>query len=221
MSARVLDPVDPGALLALEAECIDGAGRLRAVTAKFYAGFKRNDLSAWCVARGFYCLPTLELVDFIRDQIDCDAALEIGAGNGALGRAVGIPMTDSHQQERPEMAALYRGLGQAAVEYGADVEKLTALEAVEKYRPRVVVAAWVTHRWDRRRPHLKGNMYGVDEARLLDKPFVRRYVFVGSESVHGKEAPKPILSRRHETHRLPFLYSRAFEPTDVVWVWRP
>lgn len=199
----------------LDAACLKD-GCLQVMPASFYAGWSTNDLAVWCVQRGFYCLPTVELVEFIRDQIDCENTIEIGAGNGALGRGVGVPVTDSHQQEKADVAELYGNLKQATVPYAPDVEKLTALEAVEKHRPRVVLAAWVTHRWERTRPQLRGNMHGVDETRMLQKKFVRKYIFVGHERVHQT---KPILSIKHATHRLPFLYSRAFDRRDVVWVW--
>lgn len=122
-------------------------GILQVMPSQFYEGIAQHDLSLWCVRRGLYCLPTLELVNFVRDQIGDRDAVEIGVGNGALGRAVGIRMTDSRQQETPAVKALYGDLDQAVVTYGADVEKLTALEAVEEYTPQVVVGAWVTHRY--------------------------------------------------------------------------
>lgn len=201
-------------LAELDAACLKD-GMLQVMPASFYATKPQNDLSVWCVRRGFYCLPTLELVEFIRDQIDCEDAIEIGSGNGCLGRAVGIPLTDSRQQERDDVQALYQSLNQAITTYGDDVEKLTGLEAVEKYKPRVVVAAWVTHRWSPKHPKLRGNMNGVDDGKLLDKKCVRKYIFVGHERVH---ALKPILGRRHTTHRPPF-YSRAFDAGNVVWIW--
>lgn len=206
---------EPEILAELDAECLEN-GALKVMPASFYASRPLNDLSVWCVRRGLYCLPTLELVEFIRDQIDCDDAIEIGAGNGALGRAVGIPLTDSRQQDKDDVREIYASLDQAPVTYPPDVEKLTALEAVEKYRPTVVVAAWVTHRWKREQPQRRGNMHGVDEGKLLGKKFVKKYIFVGHERVH---ATKPILEKRHTTHRLPFLYSRAFDSRNVVWIW--
>jgi hypothetical protein len=203
-------------LAGLDAECLDEKGRLKAVPASVYANRSRTDLALWCVRRGFYCLPTLELVEFLREQIIDGDTIEIGAGNGALGRAVGIRMTDSRQQERDDVQQLYQNIEQATVPYGEDVEKLTALEAVEKYRPTVVLGAWVTHRWNRDHPQRRGNMNGIDEGRILDKKFVKKYIFVGHEHVH---ALKPILGRPRETFRLPYLYSRSPDPRDVVWVW--
>jgi len=216
VKAAVLDRSrEPEILAELDAACLKD-GRLQAMPAAYYARWPQNDLSLWCCRRGFYCLPTLELIEFVQAQIGGDSAIEIGAGNGALGRALGVPLTDSFQQERPEVRELYvNQLGHATVPYGSDVEKLTALEAVEKYRPRVVVAAWVTHRFNRERPNLHGNMHGVDETKLLQKKCVRKYIFVGHERVHST---KPILQRRHETHAPP-LYSRATSGRNVVWIW--
>jgi len=203
----------------LDATCFDEQKQLKVMTPASYARWSRSDLAVWCNRRGLYCLPTHELVNFIRDQIDGRDALEIGSGNGCLGRAVGIRLTDSRQQELEHVEARYAQLGQPIVSYGPDVEKLTALEAVEKYKPTVVLAAWVTHKYDKTRPRNRGNMNGVDEGRMLDKKWVKRYIFVSHEHVHGVHARKPILSRRHETHRLPFLYSRSTNPLDVVWIW--
>lgn len=198
----------------LDAACMSD-GVLRPMPAAFYAGVDRNDLSVWCVLRGLYCLPTLELVDFLREQIAGETAIEIGAGHGCIGRALGIPITDSKQQERPDVAAAYRAMGTAPIVYPLDVEKLTALQAVEKYRPSVVIGAWVTWRYKPDRHASGGNVNGIDEGKLIAKPSVQRYVMVGHERVHAK---RPMLGRRQTVHRLP-LFSRALDNLDVVWVW--
>ena len=208
----ILDARNETKILAkLDKACLRD-GRLDPMPAAFYATVPQNDLSIFCVRRGFYCLPTVELIEWLRERIGGRKAIEIGAGNGAIGRALGIPMTDSRQQERPEMAAYYASLGQATVSYPDDVEKLSAAAAVEKYKPEVVIAAWVTHRYYTHSHELGGNQWGVDESRLR----VATYIHVGHEGVH---AQKPILKREHETHRLPFLYSRSMTLKNVVWVW--
>lgn len=210
---------EPEILAELDAECLDENGLLKVMPADFYARWPRHELFIWAARRAFYCLPTHELVDFIRDQIDCCDTIEIGSGNGCLGRAVGVPLTDSKQQEREEVKARYEHDGMAVIKYGPDVEKLTALEAVERYKPNVVLAAWVTHKYSQSRPQNRGNMNGVDEGRLLDKKWVKKYIFVGHEHVHGEHARKPILSRRHQTFKLPFVYSRSPHARDVIWIW--
>lgn len=195
----------------LDAACLDG-GQLRVMPAAFYARYRRNDLAVWCLRRGFYCLPTHELAEWLSETIGADSAIEIGAGHGALHLA-GVPATDSYQQEDLLMRELYAGLGQATVPYGKHVEKLTALQAVDKYQPTVVLGCWVTHRYTK---EAGGNAWGIDEGKLLRKPSVRRYIFVGHERVHEH---KPILRIPHSTHRMAFLYSRATDARDVVWIW--
>jgi hypothetical protein len=210
----VLERLDD-AIGELDAAClVDGV--LQPMPAAFYASREPSEVAAWCVARGFYCLPTVELIDWLREQIGDESAIEVGAGHGAIGRALGIPITDSRQQERPEVAATYRALGQPPVSYPADVETLTALEAVEKYRPSVVVAAWTTWRYDARAHHRGGNVHGIDESKLLGKRFVRRYIQVEHARVHAR---RPIQTRRHAAYTLPFLWSRSVDRLDVVRIW--
>lgn len=91
-----------------------------------------------------------------RSRIKGRIAIEIGAGHGVLAGALSIPATDNRQQEDPELRAYYAQIGQSTVPYGENVEKLDAAAAVAKYRPNIVVACWVTHRFDPKRPHAGG-----------------------------------------------------------------
>lgn len=191
------------------------AQHLDIVHSDYYKRLPQNDLSLWCLNRGFYCLPTYELIEWLKNEIGyVNDAIEIGSGNGAIGRALGIPRTDSKMQERPKIMALYESAGQGVVKYGADVETLTAGQAVAKYKPSVVVAAWVTHRYDPKAPRREGNMWGVSEEKILSQ--VGKYIFVGHERVHAK---KPILRVKHKTYRFPWLVSRSPDPRNVIWVW--
>jgi hypothetical protein len=203
------------ALDELDAAClVDGV--LQPMPAAFYHGRDRQELSYWCLNRGFYCLPTVELIDWLRQRIEGETAIEVGAGQGTIGRALGIPITDSHQQSRPDIAQLYRQIGQVAVQYPPDVERLTAAEASQKYRPSVIIAAWLTWRYNPMRHEQGGNLHGVDETRLLAKPWLDQYIQIEHERVHRK---RPIRGRRHVLHRLPFLVSRAFDDGNVIRVW--
>jgi hypothetical protein len=203
----------------MDGELLDAEGRLKVVPSLVYEGFKQSEIALWAVQRGAYYLPTVEAVAFIRDNLlgSRDRALEIGAGSGAFGRALGVRMTDSYQQERPEIAAMYRLLQQPVIRYGRDVEKLDAHAAIEKYRPEVVVAAWVTNRKDEASGVTIGNPDGVWEEHVIGAASVRRYIFVGHEQVHQH---KPVLRFPHETLIVPGLYSRSMQSgRNVVWVW--
>lgn len=130
----------------LDMQLRDPDGRIRVLPAADLRDTPQKVLRYWCHIHGVYGLPTVELVEYIRHIIGDRAAIEIGSGNGALGRALCIPRTDSRIQDNPEVAGFYRLTGQPRVEYGADIERYEALEAVEAYKPQVVVGSWITQR---------------------------------------------------------------------------
>lgn len=211
---EMLEPADVGYLDKL---LLDDRGLLRVVPASALSGVSESHMQFWCLKRAVYGLPTVELVDWLRDKIAGRRAIEIGAGNGALGRALGIPCTDSRMQERPEIAEHYRLHGQPTIDYPADIEKLDALEAIKAHKPEVVIASWVTqlYRGRTREEHARGgNMFGVDEDALLDTGV--EYVHIGATSTHGT---KWILSRPHDEFRFPWLQGRGKPEDRVIWAW--
>ncbi len=211
MNAHGLDAM----IARLDADCLKD-GYLQPMPAEYYAAWPQDSLTMWCVRRGFYCLPTVELIEFLRTEVVPGATIEIGAGHGVIGKALGIPSTDSKMQERPEIVAMYQALKQTVVSYPPHVEKLSADEALDKYTPEVVIAAWVTHRYDPSRHDHGGNADGVDELSMICRPHVRRYVFVGHERVHEK---KFLLDVPHSLCKPPFLFSRALDARNVIWIW--
>lgn len=196
----------------LDTRLCDKHGRLKINSSAAYARVPWEKLRLWTHLRAFYGLPTPELVSCIKQIIGTRSALEIGAGNGCLGRALSIPMTDSHVQADPAIRLYYLSMGQPTVEYGADVEALDALEAVCKYKPQVVVGSWITQKSDGTRP---GSFYGVDEEKLLDE--VETYVVFGSLTNHGNPDVKAILSKPHKVLRAPWMWSRAKDSALFIW----
>lgn len=195
---------------------LDKHGRLRVVPARSLEDTTAQERLVFGVRHGLYSFPTEELCEFIRARIKGKSAIEIGAGHGALAAALAIPATDNRQQDEPEIKAHYRQLGQPTVPYGDHVEKLDAASALRKYRPKVVVACWVTHLFDATRPEAEGSMFGVDEAELIAS--CDEYIFIGNERVH---AHKPIWAIPHEKFAPPWLYSRAVNGSrDFIAIWR-
>jgi hypothetical protein len=164
-----------------------------------------------------YLLVTTELVTFLKGIIGTQSALEIGAGAGDLGHALGIKMVDNYCQELPEVREYYKALGQPPVAYGRDVQKRTANSAVKKWRPDVVIGAWVTHWVD---PNLPlppggGNIYGIKEDEILKD--CKWYVMIGSEAVHNH---KPLMKLPHETIDAHFVRSRSERDDNKIWIWK-
>lgn len=207
--------IDPARTRDLAPRLLDAAGAPRVVPAAALANTTPEERLRFGVEHGIYAFPTEELVAFLRDFIGGRSAIEIGAGHGRLAAALGIPATDNRQREEPAMRAYYAALGQPTVRYGAHVEKLDAAEAVAKYWPQVVIAAWVTHRFDAAQPQAGGSETGVDEAAIVRA--CEAFVFIGNTQVH---AHKPILSLPHRRIEPPWLRSRAINGTaDFIGIW--
>ncbi len=210
---------DPAVQARLDAFCLDN-GELRVVPADYYRQFDQEQLSVFGHRHAFYVLPTWELIakvdELIREASPSRSAIEIGAGSGILGKALDIPCTDSFMQSDPEVAALYKVMGQPVITYGKHVQRMSASEAVKHCHPEVVVAAWVTHLFDVRESHRGGNMFGVDEVAMLKK--IKRYIFVGHSGPH---AAKPLFDYQPPTTiHLDGLFSRGADPHgNAIWVW--
>lgn len=173
----------------------------------------QEHLSLFCVKHGLYQLPTVELVNYLRERIDGRTAIELGAGNGVFGRSLGIPMYDNKMQEWPEIKAHYAMLQQPTVTYGQEVIEMDGLEAVKKVKPQVVVACWLTQ--IKKDDVYDGNMYGVDEDALMDN--VETYIHVGNERVHGSKRILQNPKYRIELLSAPgLIFSRSMHPEQNV-----
>lgn len=195
---------------------LDNEGRLRLLPLSEYQSIERNDLRLFCYYSANYMLPTVELIDELKELIGGRSAIEIGAGNGNLGRFLGIQMTDNWCQQWPDVKSYYEMLNQPIISYGEDVEKIDALEAVEKYKPKVVVSSWTTQWIDPAKPPTApGSIYGVREKEILQQ--VDCYILVGHLDIHGK---KEIIAKRHQQIKSPNIVSRAANPeNDRIFVW--
>ncbi|WP_431102952.1 hypothetical protein [Roseateles noduli] len=208
--------IDPDSVRDIAPQLLDATGVLRVVPAGVLNTTTAQEWLLFGVRHGFYSFPTEELVAFLRERIAGRSAIEIGAGHGVLAKELGIPATDNRQQEEPALAAHYAALRQPTVPYGANVEKLDAAAAVEKYQPQVVVACWVTHVFDPKNPSAGGSVSGIDEARLLAR--CDEYIFIGNEHVHRS---KPLMKVAHERLLPSWLYSRAVNGSaDFIAIWR-
>ena len=210
--AHIFDSQD---ITAINEAALDSKSRLLIHPKSFYDQFNQTAISQFCLENGLYSLPTLELINEIRLLIGESNAIEIGSGNGALGRALGIKMTDSYQQELPVYKAHYKSIGHATITYSSDVIKCDALTAVKRFKPHTVVGAWVTHKFNPKDPERHGNEVGIDMIKLLKR--VRRIILIGNESVHKGN---PLMDIDHQEISHPSLVSRSFKnDLNKIYIW--
>jgi hypothetical protein len=197
---------------ALTEQLIGPDGRIRLLPAAFYSRVPLPLLRVWCNRTARYQIPTVELVEWLKDQIAGKRAIEIGSGNGDLYHHLGIPGTDNYCQQLPEVQLHYGALGQIPTNPPEDVVRMDALEAIDHYRPDVVIGCWITHRYEE--SHGTGNMYGPDEREIIRQC---RYIHIGNRDTHGQ---KPILTRQHFMPLVTGLVSRAGrQEQNCCWVW--
>lgn len=214
MKINALDRVD---ISYLEKILIDEEGNLKVVPYSDIKDVPQSHISQFCVIHGVYSVATIELIELLANEINGEQleTIEIGAGNGVTGKALGITCTDSFMQNRPDVQLHYNLFNQATVKYGTHVRHYDALEAVKLYRPKNVIASWCTHIYNPKEHWREGNMYGIDELKILKK--IDKYIHIGNENVHNK---KPILSLPHRTIKSNFIVSRGLEKDkNVIWIW--
>lgn len=212
MGASVLPDRD---ISKLEEMAFDDNGEFNILPACDWWQFTTEQRSLFGHKHAMYCIPTIELIEDLKRRIGNREALEIGAGSGVVGRALGIRMTDNHQQAMPKYKELYHMSGQPVIKYGKDVLKIEALEAVKRFRPDVVIGCWVTHLWREAEGWRGGNEIGVDETKLIRR--VDEYIVVGNHKVHKN---KPIMDDVDNIDTPDWLVSRASAPEfNVIYTW--
>lgn len=212
MDAFVLDPAR---IRDIAPEVLDANGRLRVLPAAYWASTTTEERALFGHRHGLYSFPTIELVDHLRELIGERSAIEIGAGHGILADALGIPATDSRQQDKEPYRSIYQASGQQTAPYGPNIIDCHASRAVRRYKPQVVIGCWITHKYDPARHAAGGNEAGIDEPDILSH--CETYVVVGNQRVHSG---KPIWTRPHNIEHPNWIYSRAHNGTpDFIATW--
>lgn len=212
-------PIGPKDVAYLDNLLLDNNGRIKLLPAGDYQQFPHLHLRVWCSLKGRYGLPTVELVQWLKEQIGGRSAIEIGAGNGDLGFHLGIPMTDSYQQvDDPMTVAYFNVYGMAPTRPPADVIKEDAENAVRKRKPKAVIACYVTEKF-KPRPgdaFAHGNYKGVRYDYIIERS--ETFILIGNERVHGSNRA---LSLPHEKFYFPWLVNRSEYPDlNRIWVWK-
>ncbi|MGL5754055.1 MULTISPECIES: hypothetical protein [Bacteria] len=152
---------------------------------KKYGAIGFEIFKAHSLSEGLYCYPTKELELFLKEEIsNYKNPIEIGAGNGYLNKIIGIRGTDSMIQLTPSIKAYYELNNHYPLNYiNKNIEKLTDLESIEKYKPDLVIASWVTQKTSLEK-YDEGFIHGVQEIKWLEENSVKKYIFIGNFKTH-------------------------------------
>ena len=189
-------------------------GRPKVIPSRTLSSIEHSHMLQFCVENGIYQIPTEELISWLKPWVAGKKAIEIGAGHGTIAKALDIPATDSYMQTNPAVRAHYEMLGQKVIEPPSFVEKLEANEAVDKYKPEVVIGSWITQLY--KEGDEQGSQFGVDEENMLSK--IRVYILIGNISVHGDKRIKKLPNKEF---KFDWLYSRGRNPElNRIWIWK-
>ena len=198
-------------------DVLDANGRVKLMPAAEWRKFPHQYIQQWCHVNSRYVIPTIELINWLKQKIGGRTAIEVGAGMGDLGYHLGIQMTDSYMQRRPEVQLYYQTLGSPTTDPPPDVAEYEALDALDHFKPQVCVAGFLTQMYQDgdSEKRIGSSVYGAQEFRLLEK--VETYIMIGNELPHyGKR----LLNVPHETYKVPWVVTRAKEQDkNVIWVW--
>lgn len=203
----------------LDKDLLDEAGYLKVMPNEYYNSVPHAHLIYWANSMGYYCLPTEELVAWLKEEIGDRSAIEICAGTGLLGKTLGVPRSDWRIDKRFPLAKLQMNLQSGGMPYTIttpDVEDLEATQAVMKYKPQVVFGGFVSQRtYQGSSLSIMGSAYGVEEDKLID--YLETYIVIGTEKIHGA---KKIEKYPHKMLKFPWLRSRAINPNDnAIFIW--
>jgi len=84
---------------------------------------------------------------------------------------------------------------QTPVPCGNHVVKMDAHTALTKLKPKIIIAAWITHKYNASEHWREGNETGVDESEIVIKA---NYIHIGNVNVHKN---KPVQEFPHITIR--------------------
>lgn len=189
-------------------------GKVGLFPSKRWREFRWDDFRFFCHQKGRYGIPTHELCLLVISIINWRDTIEIGAGAGDFGHHLRIHMTDSKQQEMPEVIAAYKAMKQPTIIYPNNVEKLDAVDAIIKYEPKVVFASWITP-YSPRETYYASNPFGVKVNKVVD--LVDTFIMYGNIDVHGDS---PIMKLPHEEIYEDWMISRAKnQENNRLWIW--
>ena len=202
---------------------LDSKGIIKLQSADFYKQIDNTDLRLWCLCRAIYQLPTIELVEWLKNNFNLNKAIEIGAGNNYLYHHLGIKGVDNYSEQIPAVKLTHELLNQPSTNPPSAVEKIDAIAAVKKYQPETVITSWATLNCEDPEGVDAGHKYAPDENEILDLGVT--YIHIGNDNIHsdkpnGMASLREIMNLPHETYHFDWLVSRGkYSEKNCICVW--
>jgi hypothetical protein len=205
---------------------LDNMGNVKPISADQLQEYKREDIYMFMKKHAINVYPTLELLAFLKDIIGDRNAIEVGAGNGQIGRNLGIRCTDSYMMGRDEWKKFTDKMNeqnganvQGYIKYDPMVEKLTAYEAVKKYAPDIIIGGYVPQHITFRESKegtLRGNIEGINEVDLVNSGSL--YIMIGTIPLHSNRKVMQAIPN-HAELKFPWLYcDTMMHENNRIWM---
>jgi hypothetical protein len=183
-----------------------------------YLQFGTTSLRYWANHCGVFSIPTQELANWLTTRHPNPKTIhEIGCGNGALARHLGMYCSDGRLNQSASQIARILGSSHAVTPNWVATKEAT--QAIKQYKPKVVLAQWVTPGGGNIDDISDGrNSYGPDYSKILQH--CGELIFVGNRSVHDK-ALAAVLPPADKEYTFDWLLSRG-KHTDqnFIRVWK-
>jgi hypothetical protein len=211
-AGRQLSPVTHKTIREMEDKFLDG-NKLNVRPHHWWLDYGLDNVQSFMWKHGMYVVPTRELSEWVSNNA-VGRRVEIGCGNGAIGRDLSFPITDSKMHDSLEYRMYMLSLKQPPTEYPEDVVKMEATEAILHYGADTAFGCFITHRFDDATQ--SGNVYGPDTMGFLK--LLKMYVMVGNLKTHRNE---PLLKLSHEELQFPWLITRSADQSlNRIFVWK-
>lgn len=190
---------------------------IQVLSAQTYLQYGELSLRYWANQFGIFSIPTLELAEWLQRHCRERSIHEVGCGNAAMAKHLGIYCSDGRSNGVAQ--AIAKAVGSSSAVTPRWVQTKTANQAAQLYKPQIVLAQWVTPGGGNPKdPEDLRNGYGPDYSDILKH--CKELIFIGNDSVHGDSLDRS-LPQADETFRYPWLLSRARDQSqNFIKIWR-
>lgn len=220
---EVIDPSDVAPIGEMAAVLNGPQGSIQVLPTATYLQWGVLSLRYWANQYGVFSVPTTELAEWLAERlghycVPLKSVHEIGCGNGALAKRLGFPCSDARNNQAAQ--AISQSLGGQHAKPPRWVSTREGTAAAIQYRPKVVLAQWVTAGGGTPGDISDGrNGYGPDYRQILKH--CDQLIYIGNDAVHGDSLDKALPPCDILYQDMSWLLSRsANQKQNFIKIWR-